>query len=108
MVQLLPNPHRSNNYFNGGVIYEIPSGEDRFELEVSPPFGNENIIVYASSSQVGDVDVKASGDVYEVKTKADDVGVQSRSVTVKAKGKTQKITPAEFSEVSAVIKTAER
>jgi len=37
LVQLMPNPYRSENYFNGGVIYEIPSGRDKFELEVSPP-----------------------------------------------------------------------
>ncbi|OGW13963.1 MAG: hypothetical protein A3K09_01935 [Nitrospinae bacterium RIFCSPLOWO2_12_FULL_47_7] len=78
MVQLLPNPHRSNNYFNGGVIYEIPSGEDRFELEVFPPFGTEGIIVYGSSSQLGDVDLKALGDVYEIKTKEKDIGSNSR------------------------------
>ncbi|MDO9288148.1 MAG: DUF4384 domain-containing protein, partial [Thermodesulfovibrionales bacterium] len=41
MVQLLPNPYRSDNYFNGGVVYEIPSGNDKFELDVSPPFGKE-------------------------------------------------------------------
>ncbi|MBI5971161.1 MAG: DUF4384 domain-containing protein, partial [Deltaproteobacteria bacterium] len=61
---------RGNNYFNGGVIYEIPSGEDRFELDVSPPFGEENITVYASPSQVGEIDLKPSGGVYEIKTKA--------------------------------------
>jgi hypothetical protein len=108
MAQLLPNPHRSDNYFNGGTIYEIPSGKDRFELEVSPPFGSENVIVYAGSSQVGDVDVKASGGIYEIKTKAEDVGIQSRGVLVKVTGKEQKITPAEFSEVSVVVKTGER
>ncbi|TET95441.1 MAG: DUF4384 domain-containing protein [Desulfobacteraceae bacterium] len=37
LIQLMPNPYRSENYFNGGVIYEIPSGRDKFELEVSPP-----------------------------------------------------------------------
>ena len=43
-LQLLPNPYRRDNYFQGGVIYEIPSGKDQFELEVNPPFGEENII----------------------------------------------------------------
>src|SRR3989338_8007685 len=41
MVQLLPNPYRKENYFNGGTIYEIQSGEDKFDMEVSPPFGQE-------------------------------------------------------------------
>jgi hypothetical protein len=26
LLQLLPNPYRKDHYFNGGVIYEIPSG----------------------------------------------------------------------------------
>ena len=39
LIQILPNPYRKDNYFNGGVIYEIPSGNDKFELEVNPPFG---------------------------------------------------------------------
>src|SRR3989338_11019378 len=65
MVQLLPNPYRQDNYFNGGVVYEIPSGNDRFELEVSPPFGEENIVVYAGTSQLGDINLEAQGGVYQ-------------------------------------------
>ncbi|MBI3584661.1 MAG: DUF4384 domain-containing protein [Nitrospinae bacterium] len=114
MVQLLPNPHRSNNYFNGGVIYEIPSGEDKFEIEVSPPFGNEEVTVYTSSSQLGDVNVNVYGDVYEIKTKERDIGNKSRGVKIKGKeissmgtSEAQNI-PAEFSEVNAVVKTSER
>ena len=48
-LQLLPNPYRQDNYFQGGVIYEIPSGNDKFELEVNPPFGEENIMVLPAS-----------------------------------------------------------
>lgn len=107
MVQLLPNPYRSNNYFNGGVIYEIPSGEDKFELEVSPPFGNEGVIVYGSSSQLGDVDLKPSGGVYEIKTKAKDIGSKTRGVVIAEKGGDKK-SPSEFSEVAAYVKTGER
>ena len=36
LLQLLPNPYRVDNYFNGGVLYEIPTGNDKFDLEVSP------------------------------------------------------------------------
>jgi hypothetical protein len=50
-LQLLPNPYRQDNYFQGGVIYEIPSGTDKFELEVNPPFGEESIMIYASVSE---------------------------------------------------------
>lgn len=107
MVQLLPNPYRSNNYFNGGAVYEIPSGEDRFELEVSPPFGSESIIVYGSSSQLGDVELKASGGVYEIKTKPKDIGDKTRGVVITEKGGDKK-EPSEFSETTADVKTREK
>ena len=43
-LQLLPNPYRTDNYFRGGVTYEIPEGDrDRFSLEISPPFGRRNL-----------------------------------------------------------------
>jgi hypothetical protein len=106
LVQLLPNPHRSNNYFNGGVIYEIPSGEDNFELEVTPPFGSENIIVYASTSQLGEIDVQPLSGIYDIKTAAGNVGIKTRGVVLKEKptGNKQKI-PAEFSETGLTLKT---
>jgi len=39
LVQLLPNPFRNQDYFNGGVVYELPSGEDHFDMEVTATFG---------------------------------------------------------------------
>ncbi|MBI3813205.1 MAG: DUF4384 domain-containing protein [Nitrospinae bacterium] len=111
MVQILPNLHRINNYFNGAVIYEIPGGEDKFELEVSPPFGNESIIVFGSSSQLGDVDLTPAGELYEINTKSEDIGIKSRGVKIKGveKDSGQKSEfekkPAEFSETNAVVKT---
>src|SRR5450759_4091770 len=44
-LQLLPNPYRQDNYFQGGVTYAIPFGTDKFELEVNPPFGEESIMI---------------------------------------------------------------
>ncbi|MCE5194363.1 MAG: DUF4384 domain-containing protein [Nitrospiraceae bacterium] len=106
LVQLLPNPHRENNYFNGGVVYEIPSGEDKFELEVAPPFGKENIIVYASTSQLGEIDVEPLSGVYDIKTRSGIVGIKTRGVVLKEKptGNKQQI-PAEFSETAVFLKT---
>ncbi|MGV8059726.1 MAG: DUF4384 domain-containing protein [Smithellaceae bacterium] len=103
-LQLLPNPSRSDNYFNGGVIYEIPSGNDRFELEVNPPFGEEKILVYASSTELGKINVKAAGAVYEVKTDAEDVGVKTRGIQLKEKSGESKPTES-FYEEKIIIKT---
>ncbi len=58
-------------------MYEIPSGNDQFELEVSPPFGEENIVVYTSTSSLGEFSTATRGGVYTVKTKAEDIGVKT-------------------------------
>ncbi len=105
LVQLLPNPYRNDNYFNGGTIYEIPSGNDKFELAVSPPFGEENVIVYGSSSPLGDINLQATRGVYAVKTKSKDVGIKTRGVKLTEKSGSKSAAPAEFVETTASLKT---
>jgi ribosomal protein L20A (L18A) len=85
MFQLLPNPYRRNNYFNGGVVYDIPSGNDKYLLLVTPPFGKERLIVYASTSQLGDIDLENADSVYLVNTRQQDIGVKTRGVQIKEK-----------------------
>lgn len=80
LIQILPNPYRENNYFQGGVIYEIPSGPDRFELEVTPPFGEEDIILYASTAQLGNLDLEKAESVYLVKSK--DLSEKTRGIKI--------------------------
>lgn len=103
MLQLLPNPYRREHYFNGGAVYTLPSGEDRYDLEVTPPFGEENIIVYASTSPLGGLDLAATGGVYQVKTK--DTGIKTRGVKIKAKTNESRPETAEFFETSTPVKT---
>ncbi|MGZ3513087.1 MAG: DUF4384 domain-containing protein [Thermodesulfobacteriota bacterium] len=116
--QLLPNPFRENNYFNGATIYEIPSPEDRFELEVEPPFGQERIIVYASTAPLGEIDLRPDAGVYKINTESERIGaksrevslsekieVRSRGVSLKEKNPGQKITTAEFSESQITFMT---
>lgn len=105
ILQLLPNPFRKDDYFNGGMVYEFPSGNDRFVLEVTPPFGQEQIIVYAGTNPLGEIDLEASGSVYEVKTKTEDVGIKTRAVKIKAKEGAKEAGAAEFFEGQALIQT---
>ncbi len=105
-VQLFPNPYSSDNYFRGGTVYEIPSGEDRFDLEVSPPFGSESITIYAGSSQLGDLDLESASGIYDIKTRPADIGVKTRGVKIKQKrDEGEKKTPVEFVEASASLVT---
>lgn len=103
-VQLLPNPYRKDAYFNGGTVYDIPSGNDRFDLEVSPPFGEENIVVYGSTAELGSIDTKAEGSVYRVTTGPQDMGVKVRGIAIT--GKQGKAATAEFYEETQSIKTS--
>jgi hypothetical protein len=105
ILQLLPNPLRKENYFNGGVIYEVPSGMDRFELEVSQPFGEENIIVYASPSPLGDLAVQDAGGVYQINTEIKDIGVKTRGIQLKKADVGKDPAASEFFEANAVIHT---
>jgi hypothetical protein len=103
-LQLLPNPYRQEAYFNGGVIYEIPSGNDRFDLEVSPPFGEENIIVYASTAELGTIEATTDGSVYRVTTKTNDIGERTRGISlVETKNKK---AAAEFCEERQSVRTS--
>ncbi|MBF0380757.1 MAG: DUF4384 domain-containing protein [Magnetococcales bacterium] len=63
IVQLLPNTHRKDNFFKGGVIHQIPDSSkgDAFELEISPPFGKDRIVVYASTKPLGEVSTAGLG-----------------------------------------------
>ncbi|MCE5266238.1 MAG: DUF4384 domain-containing protein [Deltaproteobacteria bacterium] len=103
-IQLLPNPYRSNAYFDAGTIYEIPSGSDRFDLEVSPPFGEENVVVYGSTEELGAIDTQAEGSVYRVTTRSQDMGGKVRGVTITAKQ--GKASAAEFCEETQRIRTS--
>jgi hypothetical protein len=95
LVQILPNPYRKDDYFQGGVIYEIPSGPDRFELEVTPPFGDESFIVYASTGELGSLELEQAGGVYKVRTNLDDAGEKTRGIKIVEAGSTK---GAEFVE----------
>jgi hypothetical protein len=106
LLQLLPNPYRPDHYFNGGVVYEIPSGADRFEMEVNPPFGQEYIIIYASTAPLGEIDLAPAGGVYKIKTESEKVGERSRAVSLKEKDPEQKTKTAEFSEAQIAFTTS--
>ncbi len=102
LLQLLPNPHRKDNYFQGGVIYELPAGTDEYDLTVTPPFGRESIIVYASTEPQGDVNVESAGSVYQVLSKPEVAGMQTRGIKFSKKEK----TASGFYEASLDVKTS--
>ncbi|UCG12670.1 MAG: DUF4384 domain-containing protein, partial [Deltaproteobacteria bacterium] len=61
IVQLLPNEYRTSDFFEGGKAYRIPGMRDRFHLLVTPPYGEEHIVVYASEAPLGEVSMVSAG-----------------------------------------------
>lgn len=116
LLQLLPNSFRKNNYFQGGSIFQIPSGMDQFNLEVQPPFGEENIIVYASTKRLGLIDkqeiggglqlVKDNSKDLEVKTRAIGI-IPATSSTGSGSSASNPDDTGEFYEASATLTTQE-
>jgi hypothetical protein len=67
-IQLLPNRYRKQNYFNGGSVYEIPSGADRFNMRTCAPFGLERITLYASTAPMAGTGTAAAGSSYRLRS----------------------------------------
>jgi len=61
LLQLLPNKYSSSSFFKGGKTYIIPGRKDQFNLKVSPPFGREKVIVYASEVPISRIPLEAAG-----------------------------------------------
>ncbi|MBN2105027.1 DUF4384 domain-containing protein [bacterium] len=105
LLQMLPNPHRRDNFFRGGKVISIPGKGDRFDLEVGPPFGIENIIVYASSAEMGDADVTAVGNaLYSVQDDLKAYGMKTRGVKI-VQSEGDRSSGAEFYEAKCEVKT---
>ena len=81
VIQLLPNGYRQTNHFRGGKRYQIPGPGDRFNLQVTPPYGQERIVVYASETPMGDIPMTplAAG-LQEYRGSNDDLAFRVRSI----------------------------
>ena len=84
-LQLLPNPYREDVYFQGGVVYEVPAGTDRFDMTVTPPYGAESVSIYASTSPLGDLSTTNLGPVLEVQEELKVIAAKTRGIKVSAR-----------------------
>jgi hypothetical protein len=98
IVQLLPNRFRSDSFFKGGQLYKVPDGDDQFSLQVSPPYGNDHIIVYASDNPLGEVDLEGTaGGLGLFRGSAKNLALQTRGIAVVG-SKKEETAGAEFYE----------
>lgn len=106
LIQLLPNPYRRDHHFNGGSVYEVATGVDRFVLQVCPPFGTEKLILYAGTSPLREVKTQAAGGVYAIQAQTEDLGRNVRSIQIlPVDGKSKFAGAAEFTEANWPIIT---
>jgi hypothetical protein len=81
VIQLLPNAYRQLHHFQGGQRYQIPGPGDRFSLKVTPPFGQERIVVYASETPMGVLPMAPAGSgLKEYRGNTADLAFRVRSI----------------------------
>lgn len=87
IIQLLPNDYRRDTRFEGGRVYRIPGPEDGFELVVSPPYGRDQIVVYASEAPLGEVATDPVGQgLHRVQGDRSSLAVRTRGIAVVGAG----------------------
>lgn len=105
-LQILPNPSRKNNYFQGGVIYEVPTGNDKFDLTVQEPFGTEKLVLYGSTSPLGQLDAIDLGAVLQVEESVEEIAAKTRGIaftTTTEEGRKHQVS--EFAEAVVELET---
>lgn len=99
-LQLIPNKYKTVNFFKGNKTYTIPGRDDQFNLPVLPPLGSEKVIVYASTAQLGNIQLSDKGDLYGVDEEMKAVEFKTRGVQLHGS------EGAEFFETNCKIKTS--
>ena len=108
-VQLLPNPYRKENYFEGNKEYELPSAADKYDLIVTPPFGGEKITVFASTSPLGELTTEPAGKVFLVTGSQEQIAARTRSIKfVPKNNESESPKSAEFFEATAELSTGKK
>jgi len=82
-LQLVPNRFRANNRFPEGLETVIPGNTDGFRLKVVPPYGREQIVVYASTVPLGEIETEPVGEsIYKVNFELGKIGELTRGIKI--------------------------
>jgi hypothetical protein len=98
LFQILPSPCHANNYFQGGIVHEIPSHGDCYEIKADSFSTKDVVIFYASSSPLGELEIEREGNIYVVRTSAKDLSKKVREVKFDTKPEQKRNPIAEFIE----------
>ncbi len=58
VLQILPNAYRADAMFKAETDYVVPGPGDKFRLRVGAPFGEESIVLMASTKPLGNISTK--------------------------------------------------
>jgi len=107
IIQLLPNDYRRINFFKSGKVYKIPDEEDHFDLKVSPPYGEDQIVVYASEVPLGEVEMEKIGQgLGQFRGSRTKLSAQTRGISVVG-SKQGALSGAEFYEATWTLTTGQ-
>lgn len=99
IIQLLPNTHRTENFFRGGTRYRIPGNKDHFSLAVSEPYGKDTVVVYASESSIDSLPTHAiGGGLGAFRGTQTDLSEKARGIRIETTGPAQAGQGVEFYE----------
>lgn len=105
LIQILPNQYRKDNLFKGNRDYIIPDKNDDFSLRIQPPFGTENIWLFASTNALGKVDITPMGkSFYSIRDNIKKYGEKTRGIDIQKKDN----SGVDFIEVSSPILTRDK
>ena len=108
IVQLLPNDYRKNNFFRSGRVFKIPDKGDVFQLNVSPPYGVDTIVVFASEVPLGNVNLEPAGQgLNRYRGSRGSLATQNRGIHVDFEN-TEEIVGAEFYEATLSLRTSSK
>ncbi|MFH1673374.1 MAG: DUF4384 domain-containing protein [Pseudomonadota bacterium] len=83
IIQLLPNDYRRINFFEAGKVYKIPDEGDHFDLKVTAPYGEDQIVVYASELPLGRVTMQPVGQgLSRYRGSRESLGTMTRGIEV--------------------------
>lgn len=105
IIQLLPNDSRKIDSFQAGKLYRIPDQADDFGLEVTAPYGEDRIVVYASTIPLGPVSIEPVGQGLGLyKGTPESLANSARGIKM-VPGETGSYSEAEFYEAMWAIAT---
>lgn len=85
-LQILPNPNRSSDFFNGGVVYSVPGHGDTFSLTIEPPYGKEKLSLYARTTPLGNLNKNNLGSAFLLTDSSEDIAKKTRGISLNAVG----------------------